>query len=123
MLLEILVEIHVVGSDHDGATRRAHAYVLRREGVPPTRVDSDPVDDLYIVAIYQVHSMIHIEFHERQDVVGFYTPMLFHLTARPGLCNKHTRPFESKSLRLETGPAVSVIPVHVRNDDVSDVCS
>jgi hypothetical protein len=69
-LLEILVQVHVVRREHRGAIRKAHRHVLRRLGVPSTRIATNTGDDLLIVPLDELHTPVGIRAHERKNIVG-----------------------------------------------------
>src|SRR5579859_8093418 len=69
VLVEILVEIHVVRRQNHGSRTRAHGTILRLKGMPPAGVAANARENLLIVSVNEMQTALEVGLHQSHHVV------------------------------------------------------
>ena len=121
VLVEVAVEIHVVGCEHDGAGGGGHGDELRGEGVLAAGVGADAGEDELVVAVDEGDAAGDVELDEGEDVVGVDAAVGARgLPGGAGVVGVLVLLQPDAGVGEEVH-AVGVVPVHVGEDDVGDV--
>src|SRR5690349_21028476 len=70
MLLEILVQVHIVAGKQEHPGNSIYADKLRCVGMPAAGIASDARQDLLRVAVDESHFPLHVQFDQRQHILG-----------------------------------------------------